>query len=46
MRLFLAFLIIPALWYHAKQGGIELKVDHISVIVGNVTGKKKVLSSI
>ena len=44
MRLFLALLIIPALWYHAKQGGIELKVDQISVIVGDVSGKRKVLS--
>ena len=41
MRLFLAFLIIPALGYPAKQGGIELKVENISEIVGNGRGKKK-----
>ena len=39
MRLFLVFLIIPALWYHATKGSEVEKVKHISEVVDDGTGK-------
>ena len=40
MRLFLVFMIIPALWYHASKGSVLERVRLISEAVGDEKGKK------
>ena len=40
MRLFLVFMIILALWYYSRKESKSDKVEHISEVVGDGTGKK------